>query len=102
MEDGWTTEDYLKAHSTWWGWESPEKGPLKPSNIHSSRVWSVVPKRSVGGRVAQADFVLGSQNPPTEGKTEIAQLLLDSKADVNLQDNDGLSGGPLSSRSMVC
>ena len=33
----------------------------------------------------------------TEGKTEIAQLLLENKADVNLQTESGQSGGPLQS-----
>ena len=36
--------------------------------------------------MAQAEFVLCSQHPPTKGKTETAKLLVESKADVNLKE----------------
>ena len=71
-------------------------GRSRASNAHSSldgdwNPWKV-----------SCQSVLVSQHPPTEGKTETVQLLLKNKADVNLQDNNGWSGGPFSSRSMVC
>ena len=65
------TEDYLKA-TVLGGVGSP---------------WKVKQSGSSGACYC-------SQHPPTEGKTEIAKLLLENKADINLQDEDGRSGGP--------